>query len=213
MGFKENPALFLFVLLCGSMCSGKAAGEVPEITVLLQNRVKLPQTVLKQAEAEVARILGAAGIHVRWVDCMKTDMCHHVPTANEIVRSIVSDGRTSNDMVYGIAFLGPAGEGKYSDVFFRRIEAACSINGEKVARFLGTVAAHELGHLLLGSHAHTYEGVMSAVWREPTLRRMNMGTLLFTGEESMAMKARLAGEGASRDLPEYTRTRTRSLIP
>jgi hypothetical protein len=40
-----------------------------------------------------------------------------------------------------------------------------------------------------------------------------MGTLLFTGEESMAMKARLAGEGASRDLPEYTRTRTRSLIP
>ena len=124
--------------------------------------------------------------------------------------NIVPDGKTSSDLIYGIAFLGPGGEGKYADIFFRRIEAACTANGNNVQRFLGTIAAHELGHLLLGSHAHAYEGVMSSVWTDPVLRRVNMGSLLFTREESVAIKARL---GAAGEVPAYTVTRSRPITP
>jgi hypothetical protein len=111
-----------------------------------------------------------------------------------------------------MAFLGPAGEGKYSDVFFRRIEAACANRGS-VARLLGTIAAHELGHLILGSHAHTYEGVMSAVWKDSVIRRMEMGSLLFTREQSGAIRARLDGEHRPGEVPAYSLTRSRPIVP
>lgn len=212
MGFKGIAALMLFVLLFGSrFCPASDAHRILEITVLVQNHAKLSQPFLKTAEGEAARIFRAAGVHVRWVDCSKGEVCHHVPGAGEFVLNIVPDGKTSSDLVYGMAFLGPDGEGKYSDVFFRRIEAACALNGNNVPRFLGTIAAHELGHLILGSHAHTYEGVMSAVWKDPVLQRMNMGSLLFTREQSINIRARLSG--GAREVPAYTVTRSRPIVP
>jgi hypothetical protein len=56
---------------------------------------------------------------------------------------------------------------------------------------LGTVAAHELGHLLLGSHAHSSIGIMTPHWEPETLRRMNMGGLLFTREQASRMQERI----------------------
>ncbi|HKU25743.1 MAG TPA: hypothetical protein VJQ54_09750 [Candidatus Sulfotelmatobacter sp.] len=211
MGFKRNAAPLVAVLLFSSaFCIALDTDGILQITVLVQNHAKLPQQFLKSAEGEASRIFRAAGVHVRWVDCSKGDLCRHVPGAGEFVLNIVPDGKTSSDLIYGIAFLGPEGEGKYADVFFRRIEAACTVNGSNVQRFLGTIAAHELGHLLLGSHAHTYEGLMSSVWTDPVLRRVNMGSLLFTREESMAIKARL---GAAGEVPAYTVTRSRPITP
>jgi hypothetical protein len=57
---------------------------------------------------------------------------------------------------------------------------------------LGTVVAHELGHLLLGSHAHSQVGIMVPVWEEESLRNMGMGHLLFTREQSSLMKMRVS---------------------
>ncbi|HZQ96435.1 MAG TPA: hypothetical protein VFA67_15605 [Candidatus Sulfotelmatobacter sp.] len=214
MGFRRTAVLLQIVLLCVSLgWAAEEQGGPSEITVMVQNRAKLRKELLKDAETEAARIFRAAHVTVHWLDCSRHEACHHIPGINEFVLNIVPDGRTSSDLVYGLTFLGPAGEGKYSDVFFRRIDAACAQGGCNVARFLGTVAAHELGHLLLGSHAHTYEGIMAAVWKQPVLRRMEMGSLLFTPEQSAAMRARLTGEDAARQLPAYTLMRTRSWIP
>lgn len=213
MGFKRIAALLLAVLLFGwESCAASGTERILEITVLVQNHARLSQPSLKRAEGEAARIFRAAGVHVRWVDCSKGDACHHVPGAREFVLNIVPDGKTSSNLVYGMAFLGPAGEGKYADVFFNRIEAAGGLNGDNVARFLGTIAAHELGHLLLGSNAHTYDGVMSAVWKDSVLQRMNMGSLLFNREQSSAIRARLTEGGAGR-IPEYTAGRSRPISP
>ena len=61
---------------------------------------------------------------------------------------IVPTGKTSSDLVFGLAFLDERGVGKYSDVFLDRIEEACAESGADLSRLLGAVAAHELGHLL-----------------------------------------------------------------
>ena len=146
------------------------------------------------------------------MDCSQTSVCHHVPGANEFVLSIVADGRTSSELVYGVAFIGPGGEGKYADIFLRRVEIAASESGFSAERLLGAVAAHELGHLLLGTHAHSYEGIMSPVWKKTVLQRMEMGSLLFTKDESVTMQGRLAGEPAER-FPAFTKASARGLIP
>lgn len=212
MGFRQSAAPVLAVLLFASVFSAASDTDgIRKITVLVQNHAKLSQPLLKTAEGEAARIFRAAGVHVRWIDCSKGDACHHVPGPSEFVLNVVPEGKTSSDLVYGIAFLGPAGEGKYADVFFRRIEAACAATGNNVPRFLGTIAAHELGHLLLGLNAHTYEGVMSATWSDSVLQRLKMGSLLFTREQSVDIRARITG--AAVEIPAYTATRSPSIAP
>jgi hypothetical protein len=104
---------------------------------------------------------------------------------------IVPTGKTSTDSVFGVSFLGEDGSGKYSNVFYERVAEAHHEWGANLAALLGTVAAHELGHLLLGSHAHSYIGIMAPVWEGESLRQIAMGGLHFTQEQSSLMRTRL----------------------
>jgi len=51
--------------------------------------------------------------------------------------------------------------------------------------------AHEIGHLLIGSHAHAPWGIMAAKWHDQELRRLEMGTLFFSAEQEKLMYSRL----------------------
>lgn len=192
MGFTSRARFLAVVLLLGQVAWGSWARDTnPEITVLVMNTAKIPQATIRRAEAEARHIFRAAGIETEWIDCFRVQTCHHLLGPREFVLNIVSDGKTSTDLVFGVAFLGPEGLGKYSDVFFNRMEAAYASSGRNIARLLGTVAAHELGHLLLGSHAHSNAGIMTATWKEETLRRLDMGGLLFSREQAELMKSRI----------------------
>jgi hypothetical protein len=202
MGFRRAMGgmivISLNVLLWGKIAAAKTAGnEDVEITVLVQDSTKLSASVLKGAEKETARIFRAAGIGIAWVDCSGgssrvDDACYQVPGPAQFVLHVVSTGETSSDLVFGLAFLDEDGAGKYSDVFLDRIEEAHRAFGWDISRLLGTVVAHELGHLLLGNQAHSYAGVMTPVWRGEVLQRENMGCLLFTHQQASRMRRRLA---------------------
>ena len=203
MGFRQGIGevivVSLNVLLWGKISAAKIAGNQDvEITVLVQDSTRLSGSVLKGAEQETARIFRAAGIGIAWVDCSGGssrvgDACYQVPGPTQFVLHIVSTGKTSSDLVFGLAFLDEDGAGKYSDVFLDRIAEAHRAFGADISRLLGTVVAHELGHLLLGNHAHSYAGVMTPVWRGEVLQREDMGYLLFTHEQASRMRRRLAG--------------------
>jgi hypothetical protein len=193
----------LCVLLWGDVAAARIAGDRDvEITVLVHDSTRISGPILKEAEQEAARIFRAAGIGIAWVDCSGgssrvDDACYRVPGPSQFVLHIVSTGKTSSDLVFGLAFLDEDGAGRYSDVFLDRIEGAHRAFGMDVSRLLGTVVAHELGHLLLGSHAHSYAGVMTAVWRGDVLRRQDMGCLLFTHEQGSRMRRRIGDENAA----------------
>lgn len=188
----------LSVLLWRNFAAAKTVGNQDvEITVLVQNSTRLSGSILKEAEQEASRIFSSAAISITWVDCSKgpnraDDACHRVPGPAQFVLHIVATGRTSSDMVFGLAFLDEGGAGKYSDVFLDRIEDAHRELGTDTSRLLGTVIAHELGHLLLGSHAHSYAGVMTPIWRGEVLQLEAMGCLLFTHDQASLMRRRLA---------------------
>jgi hypothetical protein len=60
-----------------------------------------------------------------------------------------------------------------------------------LADILGSVIAHEMGHLLLGSNAHAISGIMRAQWGIDELLRIIMGALVFLPEQSKRMRARI----------------------
>jgi len=198
MGFRfKGLGMGLVVLLGGSIAVADSAHTATmRMTVLVNNNASVSASVLTQAEGEATRIFGAAGIEVLWINCQdkiaSTDgVCREAPGANQFVLHIVPTGKTSTDLVFGVAFLGQDGSGKYCNVFFDRIEEAHRKLGASTSQMLGTVAAHELGHLLLGSHGHSRWGIMEPVWKEESLRQAGMGAFLFTTEQAKLMKARI----------------------
>jgi hypothetical protein len=193
VGFKNKVPVGLVanVLLCASMAS--AQDQVSSgITVLVNDSAGVDPKVLRHAENEAARLLHPAGISIQWVQCGATADCRRPLRSTEFVLHIVANGRTQSDLVFGEAFFGPDGLGKYADVFFDRVQDKREYVG--VAQLLGAVSAHELGHLLLGSHSHSLAGIMQPVWGPESLRRIAMGTLTFTTEQERVMNSRVANE-------------------
>jgi hypothetical protein len=189
------------VLLWGDLAAANSDSNNTEITVVVQNSTRLSAEIVNESELETARIFRSAGIAITWVNCFAAsgrmeDACLQTPGLGQFVLHIVPSGKTSSDLVFGLAFLDEQGVGKYGDVFLDRIEEACRESGTDLSRLLGTVAAHELGHLLLGSHAHSSAGVMTAVWKERTLRYESMGFLLFTHKQGSLMRARIENEAS-----------------
>ena len=192
--------LLLSVVLLGAAARAANGGN-SKITVLVNDGVQVAPSMLLQAEQETARIFRLAGIEIAFVNCnvgAEPDECAQFLGANQFVVHIVQSGLTRTKCVLGQSFLGEDGTGKYTDVYFERIQWAHRDFDADVALLLGRVSAHELGHLLLGSNAHSNVGIMKPKWDLESPRRMDTGTLVFTKQQAGLMKTRIAnGQNAA----------------
>ena len=187
------------VLLCVGVAVARVApGDSIKITVMVDNSVQMPASVLRQAESEAGRIFGFSGIQIRWLECAPglgtEDPCQRVPGESEFIVHVVRTGQTSLDSIFGVAFVGQHGYGKYCDIFFDRIQETARTTRTGLGRLVATVIAHELGHLLLGSHSHSFFGIMMRHWNQGELQRIAMGGLVFSDGEGLRMRLRLRSQ-------------------
>ena len=96
-----------------------------------------------------------------------------------------------SDEIFGAAFLGEDGIGTQTDVFYDRLNELHQDLNIALPELLGNVMAHELGHLLLGFHAHSVVGIMQPVWATKELEQAERGGLVFTAEQSRLIRQRL----------------------
>ncbi len=61
-----------------------------------------------------------------------------------------------------------------------------------VSSILGAVMAHEIGHLLLDSHAHGSSGIMSASFGHIQIKQAGKGELLFTTDQTARFRSQVA---------------------
>lgn len=194
MGFTGNRLglLLSVVLLAGA--ARAANGGKSKITVLVNDEAQVAPAILLPAEQETARIFRLAGIEISWVNCHlgpEPDECAQLLGSNQFMVHIVQSGVTRTKCVLGESFLGEDGTGKYADVYLERLQWAHREFGADVAQLLGRVSAHELGHLLLGTNAHSNVGIMMPQWDPASLRRIQIGVLMFTKSQSRLMKTRI----------------------
>src|SRR5262249_35089222 len=71
---------------------------------------------------------------------------------------------------------------------YDRVQNLAAANSTDVAPILGTVIAHEIGHLLLRSPEHSSKGIMQRNWPSADLQSAAQGRLRFTAEESQRMR-------------------------
>ena len=176
-----------------------SVAENSPLHVLVYNDAQVSPEILTGAEQRAAEIFSRASFDVNWVNCTHLDSdrdasgCNVVEGPGHLELRIISHvANSTSDAAFGVAFLGQDGTGRYSDVFWNRAQELHANSNVDIAAVLGSVMAHEMGHLLLGSNAHAISGIMRAHWEAGELRRINMGTLVFLPQQGKRMRARIA---------------------
>jgi len=171
----------------------------PAITVAIYDDMHLSPQVLADAEDEAMRVYRKAGVAISWVECKSARMkaepdvrCQDSPSPTRLNLRIVPHASKASDGVFGVAFLSAEGTGAYTDVSYNSAEELDQEWHVGLARLLGHVMAHELGHLLLGSNAHSRQGIMCPRWHGDELHLASKGSLLFSEEQARFMRERLA---------------------
>jgi hypothetical protein len=179
------------------------------VVVRLFDYARQPEAVLDKAVPAARSLLREAGVETDWRRVGGREASHDRevrcadPDATPELRvELFGRGQTralaQSSNVLGVSLL-PArgGQGLYAAVYVEEADALSRPSGVPLAVVLGAAMAHEIGHLLLGTHDHSTAGLMRAQWSSKELERAAQGQLRFSEDES----ARLRRAMASRTLP------------
>jgi hypothetical protein len=169
------------------------------VTIAVHNNATVAANTLAQAERTAGAIFKEAGVNVDWANCdlPAVDVeiaasCRITEFPKHLQLTIARRSRNLTASVFGVSYLGEDGSGCYSNVFFEPAEELHARLHVNLGTLLGHVVAHELGHLLLGTNAHSDTGIMRPHWNERDLANAAKGELLFTRAESQTMREKVA---------------------
>ncbi len=170
------------------------------VTVSVYNDAGVSAPALAQAEQAAGWIFHQAGLEVTWVNCgalqahVKSESCRQAIFPAHLHLRILPRSRGLTESTFGISYLSADGSGCYSDIFLEPVQQLQSHQNYQVSlgTVLGNVAAHEIGHLLLGTNSHSVSGIMRAHWHDEELASASRRALLFTPAQSHRMREKLA---------------------
>jgi hypothetical protein len=121
----------------------------------------VPADQLSRARVTVDQILRDADIVVSWPSCP----CPSPIVPGELVLRIVAAAPTSEPAALGFSYVDVEHRaGTLATVFADRIHTLASAAGADEGELLGRAIAHEVTHLLLGTHDHERHGLMRGQW-------------------------------------------------
>src|SRR5262249_54227570 len=82
-----------------------------------------------------------------------------------------------------------AGAGTLATIYADRVAWLAGEAGADMPTLLGFAIAHEIGHLPLGTNAHSGTGLMRALWSRAQLRRNDTADWLFGRSEAARMRS------------------------
>ena len=198
---RTLPTLVLSaIVICGIIGSAQESfGQNQPVNVSVFSDVQIPEEILALAEQRTSQIFSSAGVDVVWINCIHGPSttpdqgCIRTYGPRDLVLRITSHvSRATSDAAFGVAWLAADGSGRYADVFWTRAQELRTNSNADLGRILGSVMAHEIGHLLLGANSHSVSGLMQARWGGGALHRIVTGTLLFSPAQGAYMQARLS---------------------
>jgi hypothetical protein len=164
------------------------------VTVRVYNGSDLPSSELNRAEREAERIFQYAGIQLTWTaGLLGADVNDNIPTERlspaflqlRIWPRALAGRRPTSSETLGFCLSLENGD---AVVLADAIQKRAIFGPTNFTDLLGLAMAHELGHLLLRSAAHSVTGLMRARWAERQLRDDDRGFLRFTPGEAESMR-------------------------
>lgn len=209
--------------------AGPKKGAQLTIGVHIYNDVRVPNAEVGAAEQVASRVLRQAGVELNWSDCTVSR------SASGSLSSPCDSPAQSGALV--VYFVGPleahfhwvdenalacsiiphANEpATMTYISYPRIRTLSDSTSAGVADLLGLAVAHEIAHLLLGSHEHANQGIMRAYWPWQDLHAEAWGKFQFSRDEAnrlrTAVRARLLNRPQEIDYSPIVQMATESKI-
>ena len=158
------------------------------VVIRVLNPAEVPANTLHKAERMAASILDAAGVVITWMECP----CVPEVRSNEYWLHLLKNRppRMHGDAT-GFAVLMPDRDRavSYAGAVWPVVEEVAHGLESEVSDVLGATMAHEIGHILLGSKAHTRSGVMRSRFERAEMRLAASGELRFSPAQALRMQA------------------------
>jgi hypothetical protein len=205
VSYWHRLALSALVILgpwTASVSGSAAAFEFP-LLLVLDDRAAVDPAVLEQAEKEAFRIFWHEGISISWVRASaagngSVDLEDLAAARRTFAGRLIVLPRLQKSSATGSKFLMGATPLSARDcsgdsyVFFDQILEFAEARKADYGVVMGTVAAHEIGHLLLRHSGHAAEGLMRMPWRMADWQRATLGLLLFSPSEATTMQTTIS---------------------
>ena len=177
----------------------------PMIRVRLNNYSQVPPGALGRAETEAGRILAKAGLRTIWLNCPMADSsdslrdpCQGRLEGTDVVLRVLSkpNHKKVQDTEFGFAVVPILASVYYDEVMQLATSDAATFETPII---LGSVIAHEIGHLLLGLDSHSIKGIMQGRWDRRQIHQAMTGRLLFSEEESQRIRREVIAREESQE--------------
>jgi hypothetical protein len=176
-----------------------AAQTDAHIQVRVYNAAVVPAADQAVALRAAATVLAVAGISTSWLPCggvapdANNTVCNTPLEPSELsVRLVRLPGTASarGELQLGYSLVDTtAGAGTLATIYADRVAWLAGEAGADMPTLVGFAIAHEIGHLLLGTNAHSGTGLMRAVWSRAELRRNDAADWLFGRSEAARIRA------------------------
>jgi len=171
----------------------------PRLHVVIYDYVHLDQSVLLRAEKVAGHIYGEIGIETDWLNCFVARGCDaegELPQfrvaihaqISDVVKDVSQTKQLSEHWSLGFAIpCATTDSACLFYIFYSPMRSLAAQQDTSASCILGHVLAHEIGHALLGPHAHSRSGVMQGKLPIANLKRL----LSFTTEQSKLIRTNL----------------------
>src|SRR5262245_56486435 len=183
--------------------SGRAGALTFPLPLVLDARAAVVPAVLDQAQKETFRIFWHEGISVSWVPASASGSGPVDPEELAAARRtfvgrliilprLPTGSSTGSKVLMGATPLTARSCSGESYVFVNQIIEFAEARRADRGLVMGTVVAHEIGHLLLRHRGHATDGLMRMPWTLADWQRATMGLLLFSPSEARTMQTTIS---------------------
>jgi len=201
--FQRRFALLLTLVVPVS-CALPSFADGLQLKVRIQNLSTVSPQAVDKAERIAERIFAHADLKLSWNNCDRDNApsCKKALEGSEVSVQLTTKSLKAEMSVspqtFGASYVSDGAPAQYSYVFCDRLQSAVGGHPEvDLATGLGYILAHELGHLLLGSNAHTHTGIMQSRWSGEQLKQAERGALAFDETQSLHIRAEVRKRVAS----------------
>lgn len=214
-----NPRIGVAVLAMTLELSFAAGGEPrAKVVIRVYNYARVERNVLQPAQKLAAEILNHAGVGTEWIQCpvfaegngdseasisdCRAPLGRQHVVLNLLPASMARKIRPTAD-TFGLAVAtAPLGMGMVWILVDRTDDLAVhgpfSVATDIARRLvMGHVAAHEIGHVLLGPGYHSPAGLMAQRWSPTEVKQVASRYLTFTEHEIETIRMRLSESGGT----------------
>jgi len=155
------------------------------VVVRLYDIQGVPPETVAAARATTAQILRHANVDLRWRGCP----CEKPVGPVELMIRLAASTPESEPASLGFSYVDVQKQaGTLATVFSDRVHLLAVAARVDEGALLGRAMAHEIGHLLLGTHDHAVRGLMRGKWTSIELQKNQAFDWQLSGDDGTSIR-------------------------